>query len=108
MAPATFLAEAAGGTCEVTDDGASVRISLPDGRSVQAARGIIAVAMENRLRVLDCEAVERDGVLCLPVAWFFRTVCGRNVSEYGGVLYASECYGDLSMHMARLLKDLLK
>ncbi len=108
MAPAAFLAAAAGGTCRTLDDGASVSILLPDGRTVQAARGIIAVADGNRLRVMDCEAVERDGVLYLPAAWFFRMVSGRNVSEYGGVLYASECYGELSMHMARLLKDLLR
>ena len=108
MAPAAFLAAAAGGTCRTLDDGASVSILLPDGRTVQAARGIIAVADGNRLRAMDCEAVERDGVLYLPAAWFFRMVSGRNVSEYGGVLYASECYGELSMHMARLLKDLLR
>ena len=108
MAPAVFLAEAAGGTAEFGDDGASVLISLPDGRSVQAARGIIGVVTENRLRAMDCETVERGGVLYLPAAWFLRMILGRNVSEYGGVLYASECYGELSMHMARLLKDLLK
>ncbi len=50
----------------------------------------------------------RGTYLMAPAAWFFRMVSGRNVSEYGGVLYASECYGELSMHMARLLKDLLR
>lgn len=106
MAPAAFLAEAAGGSCEIMENGDAVRISLPDGRSMQAARGIIAVSMDNRLRVMDCEAVKQDGVLYLPAAWFFRTA-GRNVSEYGGTLYVCECWAELSMHMARLLKDLL-
>ena len=56
---------------------------------------------------MDCEAVQRDGVLYLPAAWFFRMIMNRNVSECNGVLYAADCYGELSMHMARLLKDLM-
>lgn len=56
---------------------------------------------------MDCEAVMRDGELYLPAAWFFRMILGRQVSECRGVLYAAECYGELSMHMARLLRDLL-
>ncbi len=108
MAPVSFLARAAGGTLETREDGAWARITLPDGSSVQAARGIICAAWENRLRAMDCEAVLRDGMLYLPAAWFLRMMLNRNVTEYGGVLYASECYGELSMHMARLLKDLLK
>ena len=36
---------------------------------------------------------------------FFRFFV--HVSEYNGVLYAADCYGELSMHMARLLKDLM-
>lgn len=108
MAPVSFLAKAAGGTTEILDDGASVRIDLPDGRSVQTARGSIGIVTDNRLRTMDCETVERDGVLYIPAAWFFRMILGKNVTEYGGVLYASECYGELSMHMAKLLKDLLQ
>ena len=86
----------------------TARITLPDGRSIQAARGSIGIVTDNRLRVMDCEAVERNGMLYLPAAWFLRMIAEYHVSEYGGVLYAAECYGELSMHMARLLKDLLK
>jgi len=107
MAPASFLAQAAGGIFETADDGATVTICLPDGRRVQAARGIMAVALDNRVRVMDCEAVQRGGVLYLPAAWFFRMLLGMNATECDGVLYACEGYAELSTHMARLLRDLL-
>ncbi len=108
MAPAAFLARAAEGTCEFADGGASVTISLPDGRRLQAARGIIAAAVDNRVRAMDCEAVERGGVLYLPAAWFFRMILNRHVTECRGVLYACEGYAELSAHMARLLRELLQ
>ncbi|MBQ8072594.1 MAG: hypothetical protein IJ231_02410 [Clostridia bacterium] len=107
MAPVSFLARAAGGTLKTETDGAVAEIALPDGRKLQTARGSIGMVIDNRMRAMDCEAVMRDGELYLPAAWFFRMILGRQVSECRGVLYAAECYGELSMHMARLLRDLL-
>ncbi|MBR1585660.1 MAG: hypothetical protein IJ662_08985 [Clostridia bacterium] len=107
MAPVSFLAKAAGASLNEWDQGASAEMALPGGVTAQFARGSIGAVVSNHLFAMDCEAVERDGALYLPAAWFFRMVLGRQVSECGGVLYAADCYGELSMHMARLLRDLL-
>lgn len=106
MAPVSFLAKAAEAEIKTWDDGASAEMKLPDGLTVQTARGSIGAVINNHLFSMDCEAVQRNGELYMPAAWFFRMVLGRQVSECHSVLYASDCYGELSMHMARLLRDL--
>lgn len=107
MVPVSFLAKAAGAELREWDDGASAELRMPDGSTLQAARGCIGAVWNNRVICMLCEAVQRDGMLYLPAEWFFQRVLGKTATSYNGVLYATDHYAVLSLHMSRLLRDLL-
>ena len=107
MAPVRFLAQVGGATLRLADGGAAAEMTLSDGTVLQFVRGHIVAVRDNCLSAMDCEAVERDGILYLPAAWFFRMVLCLQASECRGTLYATKGYSELSTHMARLIRDLL-
>lgn len=107
MLPVEFLAKFAGAVYEAPEEGVAV-IEFPDGRTMQFARGCIAVCDRNLVRSMLCEAVEREGRLYVSGEWFFRYALGMNASRCADGLYATDHYAELSIHMTRLLRDLLK
>ncbi len=106
MAPVRDLAEIFKADCREKEGKAWIH--MPDGRSLQFARGCIGCTINNRIRSMSCEAVEREGILYISSEWFCREICRLQVSECNGVIYATDHDSALSSHMARLIRDLLK
>lgn len=106
MVPVRDLAEIFKADCREKEGKAW--IYMPDGRSLQFARGCIGCTINNRIRSMSCEAVEREGILYISSEWFCREICRLQVSECNGVIYATDHDSALSSHMARLIRDLLK
>ena len=107
MVPMAFLAKLAGGEYLPGQDGLTAEIRLPDGRTIQAARGSIGCRIDDTMRQMYVEAIHRNGELLLPVEWFGRYLLGRNVSVNNGAVYVTDHHAELSYFMADLLKDLL-
>ena len=107
MVPAEALSKIAGGTYETADQGLSGKIFLPDGRVLQFARGVIGCMIDDTMRQMYVECIERDGVLMLSVEWFARCLFNYNVSVHNGAVYVTDHWAELSYFTADLLKDLL-
>ena len=107
-APVSFLAQATGSECNMSADGRNAELILRDGRMVEFAQGSIGCVIDNKIYSMDCEAVIRDGALCLPVEWFFRRLLGCFVSESRGVMYITDHYIELAAHTAALIEDILE
>ena len=108
MAPLRFLAEVFGAALEEKEDGAEARMTLPDGRQLQFARGSIACVIDNDLRSMYCEAIHRDGQLLVSVEWFCRYLFDLTVTSCDGVTYVTDHFAELSENMADLLRGLLR
>ncbi len=108
MAPLRFLAEVFGAALEELEDGARARLTLPDGRRLQFARGSIGCVIDNDLRSMYCEALHRDGQLLVSVEWFCRYLFNLTVTACDGVTYVTDHFAELSENMADLLRDLLR
>lgn len=106
MVPASFLAEAVGAS--YTESEGRAEMGLKDGRVLQFARGCIGCTVDDRVRAMLCEPIERNGMLYLSGEWFCRDILGWHVSTCGHVLYATDHYALLSANMARLIRDLLR
>lgn len=106
MVPASFLAETVGAAYTETEGWAEMR--LKDGRTLQLARGCIGCTVDNRVRAMLCEPIERSGMLYISGEWFCREILNWHVSTCGHVLYATDHYSLLSSNMARLIRDLLR
>ena len=106
MVPVRTLAEAFGAECREMEG--TAEIVMPDGKTVRFAGGCVGCTIDNRIRSMSCEAVVREGVLYVSTEWFCSDICGLRVSECNGVMYATDHYGMLSSHMARLIRDILK
>ncbi len=106
MIPASFIAQEMSATYKEEDDCAEIK--LKDGRTIQIARGCIGCTIDNRVRSMLCEPIERDGILYISIEWFCRDVLNWHVSTANNVMYATDHYSALSVNMARLIKDLLK
>ncbi|MBR1585662.1 MAG: hypothetical protein IJ662_08995 [Clostridia bacterium] len=106
-APLSFLAEAFGAACDPSQDGAACVMTLPDGRTLQFARGSIACVIDGHVRAMYCEALRRNGELLVSVEWFCRYLFNWTVSACDGVWYAADHFSQLSLYMADLIRDLL-
>jgi len=106
-APLSFIADVFGAQVQTSDDTLSAVLTLPDGRRLQFARGSIGCVIDQTLRCMKCEALHRDGELLIPFDWFCQTILNLHVSEYDGVLYATDHHAELSMNMAQILRDLM-
>lgn len=106
LVPASFVAHAFGGkNCNYSNDGQSVEMILKDGRTLQFTRGSIGCVVENRVYSMLCEAVYKDGELYLPIQWICQRLLNYHVSSCGDVLYITDHHAELSLHMARLIRD---
>jgi poly(3-hydroxybutyrate) depolymerase len=106
MIPASFLAEIQKASYNEKDGWAEM--VMEDGKTLQFARGCIGCTIDNRVRAMLCEPIERGGRLYISIEWFLKDILNWQVSTYKDVLYATDHYSLLSVNMARLMKDLLK
>ena len=80
---------------------------LPDGRTLQFARGSIGCLIDDRLRSMLCEALYRNGELLISVEWFAEAILNLTVTECNGVVYVTDHFAVLSGFMADLIRDIL-
>ena len=83
-------------------------MTLKDGRDLQFARGTIGCMIDDTLRSMYIETIEREGELLISVEWFFRYIMNMCVSVCNEVVYVTDHHAELSYHMADLIKDILK
>ncbi|MEX1377247.1 MAG: PHB depolymerase family esterase [Eubacteriales bacterium] len=107
-APIEFIADTFGAQYSESDGGLSAEITLEDGRRMQFARGCIGCVAENRVESMLCEAVMNGDKLCISLEWFCSFVYNMHVSEFDGVLYATDHYSKVSRYTAWVLQDLLR
>lgn len=105
--PVRFLAEMAGGDYLPSEDNLTAEVRLPDGRTLQFARGSIGCLIDDRLRSMLCEALYRNGELLISVEWFAEAILNLTVTECNGVVYVTDHFAVLSGFMADLIRDIL-
>ncbi len=105
MVPVSFLAGIFGAECVIGERGWSCEMTLPDGRTLQFARGSIGCVIDNQVYSMLCEAVFCDGELYIPVEWFCQRLFNNHVSRCDNVLYITDHYAELSINMAHLIRD---
>lgn len=106
MVPVSFLAQIVKASYEEKNGWSEMK--LEDGRILQFARGCIGCTIDNRVRSMLCEPIERNGLLYISAEWFFKDILNWHVSSVHDVMYATNHYSQLSINMARLIRDLLK
>ncbi|MEZ4629037.1 MAG: hypothetical protein R2912_13450, partial [Eubacteriales bacterium] len=106
--PVEFLAKAFGCTFTEDENGRCASLTLPDRRVFQFAEGCIGCTVDNRIEAMLCEAIFRNKSLYISLEWFCRFALNWQVSEYDGVLYATDHYSVLSRYLSWLLQDLLR
>lgn len=106
--PLSFIAEVFGAKYLPSDDTLTAVLILKDGRELQFARGSIGCAIDGRISSMLCEALHRNGELYISFEWFCRYLYDLHVSVLDNVLYATDHYIALSMHMAYLISGILK
>lgn len=105
--PLRFLAQVFDCRLREIQNGLAAELQLPDGRTMQFARGCIGCVVDNGVEAMLCEAVYAEGALCISAEWFCRYAYNLQVSSYGDVLYLTDHYAVLSRYMAWILEDLL-
>jgi len=108
MVPLSFIAKMAGADYRPDREAHTAVLTLKDGRDLQFARGTIGCMIDDTLRSMYIETIEREGELLISVEWFFRYVMQMQVSVCNEVVYVTDHHAELSYHMADLIKDLLK
>lgn len=107
-APLSFLAEVFGAEYIYDQNGAVCLMTLADGRMLQFARGSIACVIDNHVRAMFCEALQRENELLVSAEWFCQYLFHWTVSACDGVLYAADHFNCLSLYMADLIRDILE
>ena len=87
--------------------GAAALLRFSDGREAQFARGSIGCLVDESLRCMYCETLQREDELLVSVEWFCGFFFNCRVSACGGVVYVTDHFADLSFFMADLILDLL-
>lgn len=105
--PLSFLAEVFGAEYTSKEEGKSVVLNLKDGRKVQFAQGSIGCVIDDTMRAMYCEALYREGELCVSVEWFARYLFNLCASVYEDVVYVTDHHAELSRFMADLIRDIL-
>jgi poly(3-hydroxybutyrate) depolymerase len=105
MVPVSFLAEVFEATYTPLDGGLAAELMLKDGRRLQFARGSIGCVVAGRIQSMYCEAVHRNGELYVPIEWFVKRLFNNHTSSCDDVLYITDHDAELSLNMARLIRD---
>lgn len=106
MIPALFIAQVFNASYYEKDGWAEM--ILKDGRTIQIARGCIGCTVDDHVRAMLCEPIERNNMLYVSIEWFCKDILNWNVSTINDVMYATDHYSLLSVNMARLIKDILR
>lgn len=107
MVPLSFLTKCAGAEVVYDDTEREATVSLKDGRELQFALGSIGCLIDNDLRQMYCEAIDRHDELYISFEWFSRFIMGWSCSSCDNIVYVTDHYNELSRNMADLIKDLL-
>jgi len=105
--PLSFFAMAFEIDFEYAEDRLTAVLTLPDGRTLQFARGSIGCVVDKELVTMYCEALRRGEELYVSAEWFCKYVFNLHVSECDGVIYITDHFSELSLNMADLIRDLL-
>lgn len=105
--PLSFLAEVFDTEYTSEEEGKTVLLIWKDGRTAQFACGSIGCVINNDLRSMFCEALYREGELCVSIEWFAKYLMNLTVSTCEGVTYVTDHFAELGRFMADLIKDLL-
>lgn len=105
--PVSFLATAFGGEMQSHENGRWVVLTMRNDTVLQFAEGIIGCVADNTVESMLCEPIVRDGEMYISIGWFCRFVCGLQVSQSDGVLYATDHYAEISRYTAWILQDIL-
>ena len=105
--PISFIAQVFGYTYQYEENGAVAYLYLKDKRELQFARGSIAYVVDNDIRCMYCEALQRDGELCISLEWFARCIENLCATSYEDVLYVTDHHAELGENMAFLISNLL-
>lgn len=105
--PISFLAQTFDAEYRYEEDGAVAYLSLKDGRTLQFAVGSIASVIDNDIRCMYCEALYRDGELCISIEWFARFIMNMCASKCEDVVYVTDHHAELGVDMADLIRNLL-
>lgn len=105
--PISFIAQVFGLEYTYEQDGAVAYLYLKDKRELQFARGSIGCIIDNDIRCMYCEALHREGELCISLEWFARCIANLCASKCEDVLYVTDHYAQLGENMAFLIHNLL-
>lgn len=105
--PVSFIAEAFQAEYTYEEDGAAAHLYLKDGRELQFARGSIGCVIDNNIRCMYCEALHRNGELCISLEWFARFIINICASRFEDVLYVTDHHAELGINMADLIRHIL-
>lgn len=105
--PISFIAKAYGCNYKYEEDGAVAYLYLKDQRELQFARGSIACIINNDIRCMYCEALHRNGELCISLEWFTRCIMNMCASKCDDVLYVTDHHAELGVNMSDLIRNLL-
>lgn len=105
--PLSFLAEVFDAKYTSEEDGKSVTLTLKDGRTAQFACGSIVCVINNDVRSMFCEALYREGELCVSIEWFAKYIMNLTVTTCEDVIYVTDHFAQLGRFMADLIKDIL-
>ena len=106
--PLIFLADIFKAEYREEKEGKMVFLNMPDGKTLQFARGSIGCVIDNRVESMLCEALYRNRKLFVSLEWFCTRICGLRISSCEQVLYVTDHDAQISRYMAWLLKDILK
>jgi len=107
MAPLSFLATCFEAELTYEEDHLSAVLQLKDGRILQVARGSIGCIIDNTMRAMYCEALDRNGELYISLEWFARYIMNLVATRFEDVLYVTDHHAELADTFAALLRDLL-
>lgn len=105
--PVSFIAKVFDASYCYEEDGTVAYMYLEDGRTLQFARGSIGCVIGNDFRCMYCEALHREGELCISLEWFARFIMGVCATKYDDVLYVTDHHAELGTNMADLIRNLL-
>ena len=105
--PLSFIAKMVDAEYKPNKEEHTAVLTLKDGRDLQFARGTIGCMIDDTLRSMYIETIEREGELLISVEWFFRYIMGMQASICNDVVYVTDHHAELSYHMADLIKDIL-
>ncbi|HJA64744.1 hypothetical protein B5F07_05460 [Lachnoclostridium sp. An169] len=106
--PLSFIARAFEAGYQADAEATEVVLTLKDGRRLQFARGSIGCVIDDTVRCMYCEALQRDGELLVSIEWFAKYFYGLQVSKCGDMLYITDHFADLSAFMVDLIRDIFK